>query len=275
MNLTVAIASAELRFGRILEEFFISVYDEESLPSHGIDHHRRVWSYSKELLLLSNNSFSTDIFQLTSNLIISSYLHDIGMSIDTGVRHGIHGVELCMQFLKVNNLSEIEFHDALNAIEYHDRKDYKGETVVNDLLKILSVADDLDAFGFTGIYRYSEIYLIRGICYSDIGKMISANAKKRFGNFVSSYEFDDTILKKHRIRFNILENFFDEYDKQVSVYEFGSGKPTGYCGVVEFLREIVLNKMALEDVLREPEKYSRDLVIQWFFNGLNSELTLI
>ena len=28
---------------------------------------------------------------------------------------------------------------------------------------ILSVADDLDAFGFTGIYRYLEIYLTRGI----------------------------------------------------------------------------------------------------------------
>ena len=33
----------------------------------------------------------------------------------------------------------------------------------NDLLTVLSVADDLDAFGFTGIYRYSEIYLTRGI----------------------------------------------------------------------------------------------------------------
>jgi hypothetical protein len=31
------------------------------------------------------------------------------------------------------------------------------------MLTILSVADDLDAFGYIGIYRYIEIYLERGI----------------------------------------------------------------------------------------------------------------
>ena len=38
-----------------------------------------------------------------------------------------------------------------------------------NLLTILSVADDLDAFGFIGIYRYSEIYLTRGIDPEKIG----------------------------------------------------------------------------------------------------------
>jgi hypothetical protein len=47
MNLIVIFESAELQFKQILEEFFVSFYDEKSLVSHGIDHHRRVWKYAK------------------------------------------------------------------------------------------------------------------------------------------------------------------------------------------------------------------------------------
>ena len=44
---------------------------------------------------------------------------------------------------------------------------------------MLSVADDLDAFGFTGIYRYSEIYLMRGINPNQLGHLIIENAAKQ------------------------------------------------------------------------------------------------
>jgi len=50
MNLSRPIESAELKYKQILEDFFISIYDDNSLTSHGIDHHRRVWNYSKGLL---------------------------------------------------------------------------------------------------------------------------------------------------------------------------------------------------------------------------------
>jgi HD superfamily phosphodiesterase len=52
MNLTGTIESAERKFKQILEEFFIGAYDDRYLSSHGIDHHRRVWNYAKELLPL-------------------------------------------------------------------------------------------------------------------------------------------------------------------------------------------------------------------------------
>ena len=84
MNLTVTIESAELQFKQILEEFFISVYDENSLYSHGIDHHRRVWNYSKQLLTIHTGKNHPGISQLPAKLIIASYLHDIGMSVETG-----------------------------------------------------------------------------------------------------------------------------------------------------------------------------------------------
>ncbi len=48
-------------------------------------------------------------------------------------------------------------------------KDYTSKRGSNDLLTVLSVADDLDAFGFAGIYRYSEIYLMTGYKPQSIG----------------------------------------------------------------------------------------------------------
>jgi HD superfamily phosphodiesterase len=86
MNLTVSIESAELEFKQILEDFFVSVYDEKSLLSHGIDHHRRVWVYAKELLFTRFLHTGLRPACSPSKLIIACYLHDIGMAIETGPR---------------------------------------------------------------------------------------------------------------------------------------------------------------------------------------------
>ena len=101
------------------------------------------------------------------------------MSVEPGPRHGKHSRELCLQFLDKNNLPEKDYQDVLDTIENHDRKEYTSKTGKNDLLTVLSVADDLDAFGFAGIYRYSEIYLTRGITPSQIGYLILENARKK------------------------------------------------------------------------------------------------
>ena len=273
MNLSGTIESAELKFKQVLEEFFIAVYDEKSLSSHGIDHHRRVWNYSKELLSLLADQNPTPISLLPSKLIISSYLHDIGMSIETGIRHGKHSRDLCIQFLNKNNLPVNDYHDVLAAIENHDIKDYNGNTGVMDLLTILSIADDLDALGFTGIFRYLEIYLTRGINPEEIGHLIKDNAGKRFDNFVKTFGFKNELVQNHKKRYDILEKFFNEYNNQVTSYQFGGQHPSGYCGVVEILLYLINNKKTLKEFYMEPEKYSNDHVILWFFNGLASELS--
>jgi hypothetical protein len=271
MNLTVTIESAELRFKQIVEDFFISIYDEKSLSSHGIDHHRRVWSYAKELLFQLPDQMTVSTSQLPSKLIIASYLHDIGMSVDHGISHGHHSRVLCIQFLTKNHLPENEYQDVLEAIENHDRKNYSGNSSVNDLLTILSVADDLDAFGLTGIYRYSEIYLTRGISPEMIGLLIKANAGKRFDNFVKNFGFADELVQKHTKRFDVLDNFFNEYNNQVISYKFGGQCPAGYCGVIEVLQNLISNKKVLKEFWNESKIYSDDPVIRWFFDGLATE----
>ena len=272
MNLTGTIESVEKQFKQILEDFFISVYNEKSLSSHGIDHHRRVWNYSKELLKIIPLKNSVQISQLVSELIIASYLHDIGMSVDPGVRHGKHSRNLCTQFLVKNNLPQNDWQVVLETIENHDNKDYTDKTYMNELLTILSVADDLDAFGFTGIFRYSEIYLTRGIDPEEIGYLIRENAENRFDNFVKTFGSESEIVQKHRMRFNILDSFFLRYNEQIPSYHFGTPNPSGYCGVIEIFMFLENNKLQLNDFFTEPGRYSDDPVILKFFSGLEKEI---
>ena len=274
MNLTDKLESAEHRFKQILEEFFITLYDERLLTSHGIDHHRSVWNYAKNLFLLlaADNLISKNFSP--SGLIIACYLHDIGMSIDPGISHGRHSRDICSRFLKENKLNESDFHDVLEAIENHDDKEYKSTAGNYNLLTILSVADDLDAFGFTGIYRYSEIYLARGVDPEILGKLVMHNASKRFDNFASTFGFSEKLILSHRKRFDIIENFFKEYNKQVTVYQFGMNIPSGYCGVIEVIQSLINNRKNLKDLYREPGKYSHDPVIRWFFDELFSDQSI-
>ena len=272
MNLTRLIESAENKYKQILEEYFISVYDEKSLSSHGIDHHRRVCGYSKELLQLKAYKTAEQISQLPSKLIIACYLHDIGMSVNPGTKHGKHSRKLCLQFLTKNNLPESDFSEVLEAIEYHDNKDYDKNILSDDLLTMLSVSDDLDAFGYTGIFRYVEIYLTRGIIPEKIGFMIRENAKKRFDNFLNTFESDSEIVQKHIKRYNILDNFFIRYNEQLSSYQFDTKNPSGFCGVIEVIMFLMKNNLQLKDFFTEPEKYSNDQLILRFFDELASEL---
>jgi HD superfamily phosphodiesterase len=272
MDFTGTIESAEKQYKQILEEFFISVFDEKSLSSHGIDHHRRVWNYSKELLRLIPVKNTIQFSKLSSELIIACYLHDIGMSIEHGIRHGQHSRNLCLQFLVKNHLPENDYKNVLEAIENHDNKDYLEEPYKNDLLTILSVSDDLDAFGITGIFRYSEIYLVRGISPEKIGSLIRENAEKRYDNFVKTSGSDSEIVQKHSKRYNILDDFFVKYNEQLPSYHFGTNNPTGYCGVIEIILFMMNNNLMLKEVFSKPEKYSKDPLIQCFFADLESEL---
>lgn len=270
--MTVNFESAELRYKQILEDFFVSVYNEKSLPSHGIEHHRRVWKYAKELALqLDEYHFLTD-HKFPFKLIIACYLHDIGMSVETGIKHGIHSRNLCLRFLTENSIPVIDYQDLLESVENHDNKEYTTSENKSILLTILSVADDLDAFGFIGIFRYSEIYLTRGINLKEIGKLIRDNASKRFNNFEKIFGFNEKIVQKHKKRYEILYNFFSEYNNQAETYKFGGTKPSGYCGVIEIFINIINNRLVLKDICNQHTKYSIDPVITWFYDELLFEL---
>jgi HD superfamily phosphodiesterase len=275
MNLTEAIESAEKQYKQILEDFFISFYNEKSLSSHGIDHHRRVWNYSKELLKFIPLDDSSQTSRLVSELIIASYLHDTGMSVDPGPRHGKHSRNLCLQFLVRNNLPENDYKNTLDAIEYHDNKNYSDNIIQNDLLKILSVSDDLDAFGYTGVFRYTEIYMTREIRFDMIGYMIRENARKRYDNFIKTFGSVDELVVKHGERYYLLDMFFSKYNEQLPFYQFGTEHPSGFCGVVEVFTDMIKKKIELKEIYIKPDTYMADPLIRWFFIEFEKELSCI
>jgi len=218
MILTRTIEHAEEEYRDLLEDFFIEKWGETTLYSHGIEHHRRVWKYAKETLNYISPDLKTGDTLFPGKLIIACYLHDIGMSVDPEVRHGIHSRDLCRLFLVKNSLSESDFKDVLDAVEHHDDKEYKTRVHGdNEVLKILSVADDLDAFGYIGIYRYLEIYIARNIRPEVIGEEIRKNALRRFQNFEIKYRNFPELIEKHRERFLILDDFFVRYNKEASL----------------------------------------------------------
>ena len=275
MDFSESIKSAEDTYRQNLEEFFNSVYNERTLPSHGIDHHRRVWDYSKEILKLFPFPETVNIPKLANNLILACYMHDIGMSVDPGIKHGIHSRNLCIEFLQGHNLPLSDFIDVLEAIENHDNKEYPDNDNSGDLLAILCLADDLDAFGYIGIYRYSEIYLTRGIEPEKIGHLIRDNAEKRFQNFIKSFRTDNKITDKHSVRYNTIDSFFRKYNEQLTSYSFGSSHPYGYCGVIELFCHMMDRRIELKEIYLEPEKYLVDSTIRWYFTELKKELIII
>jgi HD superfamily phosphodiesterase len=214
MNLAELIHSSEKKFIKLLEAFFENNYDDRRQISHGIDHHRRVWNYAKELLqfTISEEKKAGPLF--IDKLLIACFLHDIGMAIDPGERHGRHSRKLCEQFLSENDLDKSDYKDVLEAIENHDNKEYADSPANDRLLLLLSVSDDLDAFGYIGIYRYLEIYLARGIQPENIGYLVRENAKKRFMNFEINFNDYPALVEKHRERCLILENFFDNLNSE-------------------------------------------------------------
>jgi hypothetical protein len=101
-----------------------------------------------------------------------------------------------------------DYQDILEAIDNHDNKEYSDSPVNNKLLILLSAADDLDAFGYTGIYRYIEIYLARGIQPGKLGQMARENAEKRFNNFSLNFAHYPELVRKHKARYMLLDEFF-------------------------------------------------------------------
>ena len=274
MNLAVKIESAEDKYRQILEEYFIEKWGDTALFSHNIDHHRRVWHYAKELLSEAGKNNIIKIPFSPDKLLTACYLHDLGMAIETGDRHGIHSSQLFREFIAENGLPESEFADTITAIREHDMKENIPAQRFPDLISFLTIADDLDAFGHIGISRYLEIYFLRGITPSEIGHKVRANAASRFANFRSVFGNNSGLFKRHSARFKILDDFFSDYNLQVESTSFNTESICGNAGVVELFSEMTRNHISSTDILSLPHRFSDDPIVADFTEKLNSELTL-
>ena len=249
------------------ESFFTSAYPESFLFSHGIEHHRRVWNYAQEIVEAGYINLSVDDYFI-SNLLVACYFHDIGMAENQGKNHGTASRKKCMEFLKAHKLNPDDYQEALDAIEFHDDKTYRASKTSNQTLAILSVADDLDAFGFIGIYRYADIYLRRNINKTDIGKMVLENAAGRFQNFIRNKKSDNAFFEKHTKRYDILNQFFLCYNEEIKCT---NTELSGYGGVIEIINSLI-NCSGKPDFQKIFSKRPDDCVIKWFSEGILKEI---
>ena len=266
------ISKAELLYKEKLESWFIHIFSDTNLPSHDITHHRRVWCYTKKLIRTLSESRYDLAKDLPSKLIIASYLHDSGMAIDRGPKHGTYSREFCLRFFIEYNLDIENFSDVPEVISLHDDKEYIYKGSPTDLITILSVSDDLDALGLTGIYRYSEIYIERGTDLKKLGDLVLKNIASRYNHFIESFGFDKQLVKKHKKRYNEVVNFFEEYNKQVKDYQFNVNELSGNCGVIEVIANTIKQKpFSIEEIISNGVK-EKDEIIKDFFRKLKIEL---
>lgn len=194
-----------------LNETCKQYFQNAHIPSHDEMHHKRVWHHAKEMVTqLEKNGYHYDRAFLTE-LIIAIFFHDTGLVDDPGTEHGRHSARVCASYLKENRIvTAVQQAEILHAITHHDQKDYslKKSHKQPDLLTILCVCDDLDAFGAIGILRYAEIYLLRGITIENLGPAVLANAKSRFLHFGNQYPYRNTLYLYHRDNYEYLRAFY-------------------------------------------------------------------
>lgn len=287
MNLNDLISESEKKYRKKLEMFFTLKWGDTLLWSHDLEHHRRVWYYAKEILeaeagktVIETKDSGTE--KITRNgkididkLIIACFLHDLGMSEDQGVRHGHISRELGISFLKDRGHDISEFNDLLDALEFHDNKEYKNDKYAdNRLLKVLSAADDLDAFGYIGIYRFLEIYLARGIDISVLGNEIRKNAAGRFRNFETGYRHFYTFYNKHKKRYLILDKFFLDQRLNASIIADGRNMNDVSGEIIRLVSEMSCTRWNIDEIkFKCFQNEDCDLPVYSFLRGLQSELS--
>jgi HD superfamily phosphodiesterase len=206
-NLEIIINDIEEKWSKTIFNEVNAILSVVFLPSHDLNHHKRVWHFAKEILRGfsgNNHSFSTDFVEA---LLIAVFFHDTGLSITFKPEHGLESSRLAEKFLlhQSKNWDNPLTDELIQAIIRHDDKNYSAEYPqqgMPGIYHILTVADDLDALGCLGLVRYFEIYFHRNVADSEIIGKIETNILSRFNFIREQIKELPMLLKVHRQRFD-------------------------------------------------------------------------
>lgn len=251
-----------------LYQYNKKLFSDKHIPSHNHSHHIRVWQNAKNLTTALHNSKGNNFtIEKIECLIIAVFFHDTGLTVTLDEKHGKAGKELCAGFLQQTKTAIPDgINEALTAIEFHENKEYKCNFNDNtSILSILSTADDMDAFGAIGAYRYAEIYLMRNIEPKLLAERVLLNLEKRYHRMDKSYGFIKSFVNEVYCKYLITFNFYNNLYKENKQYLTGSGK------IIDIIKnEIILNKLNPEEVW---QKYlvlaqNDDFVVKFIINIL-------
>lgn len=233
-------------------DYVQDVFTGHHLPSHDHTHHFRVWQYAKEYLIQNKGTDKPLEHKEILSVFLSCFFHDTGMSVTLDKLHGSASKIIFDKFVNGHLNAEIfNFEETCLAIEKHDNKEaisfgIPGFSDNSNTQSILSVCDDLDAFGAIGILRYTEIYLLRKIPLQEISEAISDNLNYRFKNFVKSAEHLPEFFSRHSRRAEYTIDFFQnginkrswQYEYLETIQKYVIGNKMNY---QQFLENIKIN----------------------------------
>ena len=213
---------------------------------------------------------------MVEGVLIAAFFHDLGMAQSIREDHGKLGRELCRSwFSESAYLLPPDFDRILEAIELHDRKEariYPKTGASPGILGILSVADDLEALGVIGIYRYAEIYLSRGISLENLGIRILENAELRFLN-LSKYPVAPALISEYEKELEELTRFYSGYTQQLKEVDRPEKSLDGHLGVINYIRSRgISQKIRPEELAKLAREEEQESMIQEFFTTLEDEL---
>lgn len=216
---------------------------------------------------------------LVEGVLIAAYFHDLGMVRSTREEHGILGREDCDAYFEKHTLTPpSRFGEILGAIEEHDNKEDKRCSVIHPeaspgILDILTIADDLEALGIIGIYRYIEIYLTRNITLGNLGTRILGNVRARFKNITDSCINCSMLISEYRLQYSTLVSFFDSYNQQLLTEPHPEKVFHGHLGIVNYIRSLSIEgHIRPENFISEPGMNKAEMIVTSYFTALNNEL---
>jgi len=204
-------------------------------------------------------------YELVAGVLIAAFFHDLGMVFSTREDHGRLSRENCEKWFRDGSREVPElFEEILAAIELHDRKDEQDYTPFQpdtrpEILAILSAADDMEAMGIIGVFRYAEIYLMRGVPLEDLGKRILKNANTRFEKLVSACRLCHELMKSYRKKYEELSNFFVLYEYQLREVSRLDIVNSGPLGVINYIRSHGMDKTEMHHAGSDVREFYKKL----------------
>lgn len=261
----------------LLENNALQVFSSIWLPSHDHTHHLRVWNLSKKIIREMERSQVQIDYPLVEGIMIAAWFHDLGMASHPGERHGAIGRTLCEVYLRDLSVpAPARYDEILEAIETHDIKEARthqgirsGETP--GILPVLAVADDLEALGVIGIYRYTEIYLMRGTAMDQLGDKVLHNVHHRMEN-LASCQVCGPVLRESEREKQVLTTFFKTYIRQLSDPAEREHHQGGPAGVVNRIRILGLEQHVRPEAMAELIRSDQaDEYVNQYFKMLQDE----
>ncbi|MDX9846694.1 MAG: HD domain-containing protein [Tenuifilaceae bacterium] len=253
------------------------IYRNTHLPSHDLNHHLRVWEYSKQLLLEMDKVGGLCYDFTVEQVLVACLFHDTGLIYDRGERHGYQSRLICEQFFNENPYLTIDGFDmVLHAIEHHDDKrvktDGRGNVQGVDLVTLVSTADDLDAVGLVGVFRYVEIYALRGVAEMDLPNRVIENLRNRQANFIKHFSYLKDLSEHQQKRYSVALSFFEKLQQE----QKADGKQQGdYMQIIRLLIDGLINQQGgIDATIHQGISLASNPYIVAYFQGLRDELVV-